>query len=373
MKRYIIIAGETSGDTYGAELMKKIRAQHSQPVSFWGIGGNKMASNGLCEINDMHSISVVGFTEIVKKIPSILKLLNKISDFAKEIKPTGIILIDFPGFNLRLAKKINRSIPIMYFISPQLWAWNKKRISLVKKYVDHMLVIFPFEENFYKEHGVKVSYLGHPFLDSWKPSKKSILKKQLGLSISKKIIGIFPGSRKEELKRHLPIYLDAVEKLRSINSDFEFCLGLAPGFDANELKKTYNLDQIAIIDKKPLDLLECSDVAIVTSGTISLQASFMGTPCIVSYRLSFLSWIISRFLIKVKYISMTNIVLNKMLIPELIQHDVTSNNISKEVQKILKDKNIKSNLNNVKNVFMSKTDCIKNASKIIKNACDKNY
>jgi len=378
MKRYIIISGETSGDIYGSGLMRMIKKNHSTEVAFWGIGGDKMHKEGLYPLDHSDNISVVGFTEILKKIPSINNLINRIANFADDINPDGLILIDFPGFNIRLAKKLKKKIkvkfPIIYFISPQIWAWNEGRIKLIKRYIDKMMVIFPFEENFYKKNNIDATYVGHPFLDKWKPSNSNLIREDFGLSINKKLVSIFPGSRSLEIKKHLPIYLQAIKKIQEQNSNYQFALGLAPGFDKIMIKENYNMGDIKIIDQQPLKLLECSDAAIVTSGTISLQASLMGVPCVVGYKLSFLSWFLSRMLIKVKYISMTNIMADKMIIPELIQYKMIPKNIGNEIIKLLNDsqyyKNIQTELMKIKNIFINKKNVMENAANIIKSVCD---
>ena len=378
MKRYVIIAGETSGDMYGSKLMKLVKENHNEAVSFWGVGGEKMCEEGLFPLEEMNNISVVGFTEIIKKIPTIVKLLNRLSFFTHEMKPDGIILIDFPGFNMKLAKKIKKKsnllCPIIYFVSPQLWAWNEGRVKIIKKFIDKMLVIFPFEEVFYKKHKVNATYTGHPFVDDWVPENKIELKNILGFNEKNNVISIFPGSRRGELKKHLPIYIKAIDRLKAENPTYQFALGLAPGFNKNVIRHKYKLNNISIITERPLKLLECSDVAIVTSGTISLQSTLIGTPCVINYRLSFISWILSKILIKVKYISMTNIMANKMILPELVQYDVTPKNIVKEVNKILNDleynRHIKKELTYIKSVFYKKKKSIYNAAQIITKICD---
>jgi len=378
MKRYIIISGETSGDIYGSSLMKMIKKNHSTKVAFWGIGGDKMHKEGLYPLDHSDNISVVGFTEILKKIPSINNLLNRIANFADDINPDGLILIDFPGFNIRLAKKLKKKLkvkfPIIYFVSPQIWAWNEGRIKLIKQYIDKMMVIFPFEENFYKKHNIDATYVGHPFLDEWTPSDSNLIRKDFGLSINKKLVSIFPGSRSLEIKKHLPIYLQAIKNIRAQNPNYQFALGLAPGFDQIMIKENYNINHIKIIDQSPLKLLECSDAAIVTSGTISLQASLMGVPCVVGYKLSLLSWLLSRILIKVKYISMTNIMADKMIIPELIQYKMIPKNIENEITKLLHDsqyyQNMQTELMKIKNIFINKKNVMKNAANIIHSVCN---
>ena len=168
MKRYVIIAGETSGDNYGSKLISEIRRTHNDKVEFWGIGGSKMVASGLNSLANIDNISVVGFSEVIKKLPALLRLLNRLALFINELNPDNIILIDFPGFNLKLAQKIkgkSKKLKITYFISPQIWAWNEGRIKNIKKYIDLMLVIFPFEKEYYKSKNINVYYIGHPFLD----------------------------------------------------------------------------------------------------------------------------------------------------------------------------------------------------------------
>ena len=378
MKRFIIITGETSGDIYGSGLMRMMQKTHSEKSVFWGIGGEKMEMEGLCPLEDINNISVVGFTEIFKKIPSINSLLNRISEFANDIKPDGLILIDFPGFNIRLSKKLKKKFkvqfPIIYFVSPQLWAWNEGRIKSIKKYIDKMIVIFPFEEPFYKKHDIDAIYLGHPFLDDWTPSNNQELKKEFGFNENKKLVSIFPGSRSLEVKTHLPIYIESIKDIQAKNNNCEFALGLAPSFSSSAIQQNYSTKNIKIIDQDPLKLLECSDVAIVTSGTISLQASLMGTPCVVGYKLSFLSWVLSKILIKVKYISMTNIIADRMIIPELIQYKMTPQNIGDQINKLLNESKyydaVQESLLEVKNIFLNKQNVMKNAAKIIHTMCN---
>ncbi len=370
MKRFVIIAGETSGDQYGSQLMDVMSsADHS--IEFWGIGGNDMLRSGLNQFEDIKNIEVIGFSEAIKKIPYMTTLRQKIARFVSEIKPHSVILIDFPGFNLSLAKKIKSLSPstrIDFFISPQIWAWNEKRVLTIKQYIDNMMVIFPFEERFYNKHGIKAKFVGHPFIDQWRPSNKKKLREKLGLSLKKKLVGIFPGSRKQEIEKHFPIYLDAAHKLMK-DKKVECVVGLAPGFSKKQIQKSYNTSNIKIITTAPLELLECCDAAIVTSGTISLQSTFMNTPCVVAYKLSRISGYISKLLIKVKYISITNIIANQKIIPELIQNDVNAHTLCLTINKLLQDENyyneIKRQMKIVTNQFVHKTKSINNVAAII--------
>ena len=370
MKRYVLIAGETSGDQYGSQLMGALKEINPES-EFWGIGGEDMIDSGLNHFENIHNMSVVGFSEALKKIPKMLKLANRLSQFINEVKPDRVILIDFPGFNLSLAKKIKRVSPetkIDFFISPQIWAWNEGRVKVIKKYINQMIVIFPFEASFYKKHGIKAHYVGHPYLDQWKPSTTKHLRKKLNLENSKKIVGIFPGSRAQELKVHLPIYLKVAESL-SMDKNVKCVIGLAPGFDKLEIESQFNLGNVKIVDDEPLKLLECCDVALVTSGTISLQATFMNTPCVVAYKLSRLSGYLSNLLMKVNFISMTNIIANKSIIPEFIQKEVNVKNLNFIISKLLNDdeyyKKVKLEMGFVKEKFVNKKNVINSTAKII--------
>lgn len=369
--RIIIIAGETSGDIYGAQLMNSLSKKYNNNVEFWGIGGSEMIKAGLNQIEDSNNISVVGFSEVLKKLPYIYKLLQRICLFISEINPADIILIDFPGFNLTLAKKIKtikKQLHITYFISPQIWAWNEGRIKKIKRYINKMLVIFPFEELYYKNKGVDASYVGHPFLDNWKKNNLENIKLSLGCN-NKKIIGIFPGSRIEEINHHLPIYVEACKKLQIIFPDAEYMIGLAPNISVDYINNNFKINNMRLVENNSLNLLECADVAIVTSGTISLQAAFMLTPCVVGYKLSKISWFISKFLVKINFISMANIISNKIIYKELLQNNLNASNICEEIEKIINNHNyanhMKKELNTMKKEFLTKKNAIENASNII--------
>jgi len=374
MNRYVIVAGETSGDQYGGELMSEIKKISCDAVEFWGVGGQEMLNSGLNQLEDIDKISIIGFTEAFKKIPYMAMLSYRISQFVYEVNPSNVILIDFPGFNLNLAKQIKKKSPktkIQFFISPQIWAWNENRIKTIKKYVDQMIVIFPFEEKYYKNKNVNAIYVGHPFLDKWVPSDKKILRKKLNLPSDKRVLGVFPGSRKQELQKHLPIYLKVIKKIVENNVDIECAIGLAPGFNKQEIINQYKILNIKIIADEPLKLLECADFAIVTSGTISLQATFMNIPCVVAYKLSWFSACISKLLMRVKYISMTNIIADRMILPELIQSGVNTKNLIQKIDKLMTDikyyNSIKKDQKTIKKLFLNKSNAINNAAQCIIN------
>ena len=225
---FFIIAGEQSADNHGAQLMNAILA-HNSKIIFCGIGGKKMIDVGLKSIEEIQKMAVMGFVEIIRHLRFFYNLTNRVLDEIANCLPKQIILIDYPGFNLRLAKKIKErfDIPITYYISPQIWAWKENRVEIIRKYIDQMLVIFPFEIKWYKERGINAKFVGHPIFDEWAPTTKDELCRQLNLNRENPIITLYPGSRKQEIKRHLPILLQAADKLKTDNISIQFILGVA--------------------------------------------------------------------------------------------------------------------------------------------------
>ena len=211
-RKFFIIAGEVSGDIHGALLMDAMK-QANPTCEFSGIGGHQMELNGLASLFPLEKMSVMGFVEVLKHLRFFKDVEKRVLETIAIEKPERIILIDYPGFNLRLAEKVKRkfNLPITYYISPQIWAWKEKRINIIKRYVDQMLVIFPFEKEWYAERGVNVEWVGHPYVDEWKSTSKSELKSQLGLNPNKPLLTLFPGSRKQELDNHLKVCFDAAQ------------------------------------------------------------------------------------------------------------------------------------------------------------------
>ena len=234
-----------------------------------------------------------------------------------------------------------------------------------------MLVIFPFEELYYKNLGVNATYVGHPFLDNWEPQKLEKSKLKLGFKTNQKLIGIFPGSRIEEINHHLPIYIESYKMLSKKFPQVKFALGLPPGINADYIQNNFEIGKIEIIENQSITLLGCVDAAMVTSGTISLQAAFMLTPCVVGYKLSNISWYISKRLVKINFIAMANIIANKIIFKELLQNNLNPTNIYKEIEKIIINKEyvseMKKELNTMKEKFLTKTHAIDNAAEIIYN------
>ena len=336
-----ILAGEPSGDEYGAQLMKNI-AKETQNVNFIGIGGPLMEQQGLKSMAPLQKMSVMGFFEIIKTLPFFIKLEKDILKLIVEQKPDKIILIDYPGLNLRLAAKIKSRIKtqIFYYISPQIWAWKEKRIEIIKKYIDKMIVIFEFEKIWYQKRGVDAEYVGHPFLDIWDKNKTDNLIQKYKIDQTQPILTLFPGSRKQELKKHLQLFIDVALKLKDNIPNLQILLGLHP-----EIQLTHQIDQqIIIINDEPLKALELANVAIVASGTATLQSAILNTPTVVVYKMNILSWFLTKRMIKVKYASMANIIAEEEVFPEYLQTEATIQNLYQATHKMFNNDNYKQKL-----------------------------
>jgi lipid-A-disaccharide synthase len=333
---YFIIAGEKSADNHGSYLMKAMLEKNPQ-ICFVGIGGKNMINQGLNSLESIDKMAVMGFLEVIKHYYFFKKLINKIIEKIICYNPVQIILIDYPGFNLRLAKKIKQKIhiPISYYISPQIWAWKENRIEIIKKYIDQMLVIFPFEEDWYKERGVNAIFVGHPLFDSWEKSNREKLCKIFNLNSDKNIIVLYPGSRLQEIQKHLPIMVKAAIKLKTFDKNFQFILGASDEINWSQ----WIIPQfIKIENTNTQKALECADIAMIASGTSTIEAAVFGTPMIIIYKMSQVSWWLSKFLVKIKFAGMVNIISNKKIVPELLQNNATSDKLYKTMINLINNK-----------------------------------
>ena len=344
--KIFILSGEPSGDEYGALLMKNIK-KNSNNVTFIGVGGNLMSKEGLKSIVPLSKISIMGFVEVVKNLFFFLNLERKILEIIKKENPEKIILIDYPGLNLRLAPKIKSfsKSKIFYYISPQIWAWKEKRLNTIKKYVDHMIVIFEFEKAWYQKRNYKVKYVGHPFLDIWRKNNLNQFIHKYNLDTSNPILTLFPGSRKQEINKHLNLFIGVANQLKKSMPKLQILIGLSKNVQINQ--KVNN--NIIVVKDNPLKALEIANAAIIASGTATLQSAIMRTPAVVVYKMNILSWWLTKLLVKVKYASMANIIANKMVFKEFLQQRATVENVKKEIEKILMNekynKEIMSDLN----------------------------
>lgn len=331
--KYYIIAGEASGDLHGSNLMKALKLKDANAeFRFWG--GNLMAKQGGTLVKHYRDLAFMGFLEVAMNLRTILNNIKFCKEDIQNNKPDVLILVDYPGFNLRIAKFAKeQGIKVVYYISPQLWAWKEGRVEIIKKYVDEMMVILPFEEDFYKKHGVHSHFVGHPLLDAISTLEDITtenFKREHGLN-EKEIIALLPGSRKQEVEKMLQIMLS----VRPYFKENQFVIAGAPSLP-KEFYEKYVDDNVHFVSNKTYDLLRCSKAALVTSGTATLETALLNVPEVVCYRGSKVSYAIAKRLVKnIKYISLVNLIMDREVVKELIQNDLNTNNLVEELKKIL--------------------------------------
>lgn len=346
-KLIMLIAGEPSGDLHGANLMRDLK-KLDDSLQFIGAGGKRMKQESLIGITDMESLAVVGFKEVFEKFRDLKKAFRTLSEMLKQKKPECLILIDYPGFNLRMAQVAKEEgIPVFYYISPQLWAWGKNRIEKIKKYVDKMFVILPFEEDFYLQYGVKAQFVGHPLLDIVKPVlSKAEASSYFDFNPDKILIGVLPGSRWKEVELSMPVIADACAIISKQVPNAQFGILVSENIDVKKLesllakKKQSRLPigkEFRLIKEKSYDFINLCDLLLVNSGTATLEIAILNKPMIIFYKLSLLSAVLLRILVKIPYFGLTNIVAGKKIAPEFFQFGVTSSRIAKEALNILAD------------------------------------
>lgn len=342
MRQIMICAGEASGDLHAGALTKELLKLDSD-LKIFGMGGDCLRAAGGEVLFDIKEHSVMGFVEVICKLPSLFKLRNELSKLMAERKPDCLVVIDYPDFNMRIAKIAKeKGIPVLCFIAPSAWAWRKGRAKKVAKIVDKIASIFPFEYDVYKEAGADVEFVGHPLVDIVKPtmSKEEAIK-VFDKKSNRKIALLLPGSRLQEIKRLLPPMLKAAEIIHAKRPDIDFYLPRASTIP-QELLNSYleKIDiPIHVIDKSNYDIINISDVAIATSGTVTLEAALCNLPNVIVYKGSPLAVAIARNLVKVSHIGLPNIVAGKGVLPELIQEDATPENIADSVFSLLDEKN----------------------------------
>ncbi|RKY33101.1 MAG: lipid-A-disaccharide synthase [Candidatus Omnitrophota bacterium] len=356
-KHILIICGEASGDLNASYLIQAIKSLMPE-VKFSGIGGIYMQQQGVKLYDHIQKLSVLGFFDALKKLTRFIHLKKLILKKIREEKPDAIILVDFSGFNLRLAKEIKKSIPVIYYISPQVWASRPGRIKTIKKYVNEMIVLFGFEEEFYKKHGVNANCVGHPLLDTVRISmdEKEFLTK-LHLSESKIIIALLPGSRTQEVKYILPVMLKAAKHIQRKIKDVQFVVAKSPNVGINIYKKNIlgsGID-VKFIDNKTYECLNIAKFCLVASGTATIETAIAGKPFLIIYKMGWLNYLLYRPQIKLPFIGMVNLIARKKIIPEFIQSKAKPKKIAQETIRILGDsseiKRIQSDLAEVKSLL----------------------
>ena len=346
-KLVVIVAGEASADLHGSNLVKAIRALDSG-VIFCGIGGEKMKKAGVKTFFSSSEMAVVGLTEVFSRLHTIVRASIRLKSILKNERPDLLVLIDYPDFNIHIARTAKRfKIPVLYYISPQIWAWRSGRIRKIARRVDRMAVILPFEEELYKQRFVKADYVGHPLLDvDSSDVNKEQIKIKLGAGEYHPVVGLLPGSRKEEIKNLLPVMVHAAEIMTLQYPDIRCCLPLA---------ETIPPDLIyPIVEKSPIEIkifrrnisqvLGICDVALVASGTATLETAIMGIPMVIVYKVSPSSYWMGKIVIKVPHIGLPNLVAGEEVVPELIQSEVTANRLAHEALTILQHDDIRKNM-----------------------------
>jgi lipid-A-disaccharide synthase len=336
----MIVAGETSGELYGALLAEALKKKVPQ-IRVVGIGGERMQAAGVRLLSGI--ASAFGLTEALSSLRTLKETFKKAADAFRTYRPSVLVLIDYPDFNLRLAAEARKQqIPVLYYVSPQVWAWRRGRVRKIAKLVDRMAVILPFEEQIYRDTGLDAEFVGHPILDEIQgvmPDKRA-LKTELGLDPDTQLIALLPGSRPHELKRLLPLVLHAVRECRQAFPGYQYCIPFAPNTDLIQHKAFIDeLQQegVKINKGKSLKTLGASDYAVIASGTATLQAVLLGVPLVVIYKLFPLSFWLGKRIVKVKWASLVNILSNREVVRELLQKDATVENIMHELTRMMQD------------------------------------
>ncbi len=347
IKSVVIIAGEASADLHGSNLVKAMKRLNSG-IHFTGIGGEKMEQAGVRILIPSSEMAVVGLTEIFSKLRTIFNASKDIKSILKKDRPDLLILIDYPDFNIHIAGTAKRiGIPVLYYISPQVWAWRSGRIRKIARRIDRMAVILPFEKDYYRNRPIKVDYVGHPLLDEC-PSdfnRKKVLSR-VGMDHAHPIVGLLPGSRKEEILNLLPAMVDAAEILSKQYPALQCILPLAPGLDQTFVQPFIDDSKTAIrlFRGNIYDALSVCDIALVTSGTATLETAIMGVPMIIVYKVSPISYWIGRMVIKVSHAGLVNLVGGEEVVPELLQNEVTPDKLADEAMILLGNAEIKENM-----------------------------
>lgn len=331
----MVVVGEASGDAHAARVVTALK-QRAPDIKVSGIGGEKLRAAGM-EINiDFSELAVMGLVEVLKRYRHLKNVFNQMVERLKTHRPDLLVLVDYPGFNLKMAKEAKKlGIPVAYYISPKVWAWRKGRVKTIQRVVDKMLVLFPFEVPIYEQAGVAVNCVGHPLVDAVKRTLTTIqAKEKLGLEKAHKVIGLFPGSRHSEVEMLLPLMIQAAERIKQQQPDIQVVVPLAPGLNKEALAPILAASRlpIQVVDSEFYDLTSACDAIVAASGTITLEIALLGVPHFICYRVSPVTYKILRCLVKIPYVGLCNIVTNKALITEILQDDVTVQRLEEELR-----------------------------------------
>ena len=339
--KYYIVSGEPSGDLHGAELVKNIKLI-DKDAKIRGWGGDLMKEQGVEITKHIRDLAFMGFVEVLKNLPTLKKNFDFIKNDIDNFNPDAVILIDYPGFNLRLAKYLKlKGYTVIYYIAPQAWAWKKSRVKTIKKYIDRLFVILPFEKEFFSSYGIQVTYEGHPlneiisnYLKNYSPEKSEKFRQNLKIGENDKIIALLPGSRMQEIEKKLPVMLDVSKHFKG----YKFIVAASSSIPQSVYENfIYGYDNIILVYNRTYELLANSYAALVTSGTATPETALFGVPQIVCYKSGNLSYHIAKRIIKVKYISLVNLINDSLTVKEMIQHSCEVEPLLPEVKKLLED------------------------------------
>ena len=369
-KNVLIIAGEASGDLHGASLVKELKKLDSS-LKIFGIGGDKMKAEGMELIYHIDRMAFLGFAEVVKHLPFIKKVQRNLIDEVRLRNVKEVVLIDYPGFNLNIAKKFKKlDLKLVYYITPQVWAWGKGRVKKIRKLFDKVLVVFPFEQKFFKEKNVDAQFVGHPLIqeiNSYYFLSKAELFEKYNLDQAKEILLILPGSRTQEVKSIFPEAIKAASELAD-ELNMQTVVACSGNINEQMFFEITDVKDFKVIRNKTYDLMKHSKFGIVKSGTSTLEAGLLELPMLIVYKTSSLTYAIGKSLVKIKNIGLANIVLDEEVIPELIQNDANADNIYNTVKRILSDNvlltDIKVRLRRIKEI-LGNENAPENAAKII--------
>jgi lipid-A-disaccharide synthase len=347
-RKIFIIACEPSGDSHGAHLVRELKKQNPG-MEFQGLGGPKMREAGVGLLHDMTTISALGWSDVVRQYLTYRKIFYAALSALWKFSPDAVILIDSPAFNLRFAKKIRKKIPVIYYIAPQIWAWGGRRIHTIKKTVSKMLVILPFETEIYEKAGVPCEFVGHPLVDYPLPAQsRENLRAELEIKPEERAVGLFPGSRKSEVKRILPALLDTAARLRQEHPEDLFFLGRSPNVPDSVYEE--------ILSKSPFkpkesrknfrELVYAMDFALIASGTATLEAALLGTPFFLVYKASWTTYFLGKRLIRVPFLGLVNLLAGKSVVPEFIQHDLHPETMAHEAKILLENPDLYEGMKN---------------------------
>jgi lipid-A-disaccharide synthase len=337
-RRIMMIAGEASGDLHGSGVVRELMRRDPQADVF-GIGGARMRNEGMDVVVDISSLSFMGFAEVLKNLANVRRVGKAMERLLVSRRPDVVVLIDYPGFNLRFARKAKaRSIPVLYYISPQVWAWHRGRVKKMKRSVDRMKVVFPFEVDMYRDEGIDVEFVGHPIVEriGSRATRREFFEAH-GFRPDKRLLGLLPGSRLQEIEHILPVMARAAEELVR-RFDIQAAVGVAPNLGVRAVRSHLPPETSLIcVEHGTHDLMCHADAVIVTSGTATLETGWFGTPMVIVYRTSPITFAIGKMLVDVPHIGLVNIVAGRKIVPELLQNEMTEENICAAIGRILSE------------------------------------